>query len=66
MHGYPDMIPPPGCRPLPPGPPGPPPPHELMYGPPPPDHLLPPGGPALGRAVRSGLSIYSIYSIHNI
>ena len=27
---------------------------------------LPPGGPALGRAVRSGQSIYSIYSMHNI
>ena len=42
MHGYPDMVPPPGCRPLPPGhPPGHPPPPDMMYGPPP-DHLLPP------------------------
>jgi len=51
MHGYPDMIPPPGCRPLPPGPPGPPgppPPHDMMYGPPP-DHLLPPGPPPDGE-----------------
>ena len=47
MHGYPDMVGPPGCRPLPPGP-HPPPPHDLLYGPPPdhllghPDHLGPP------------------------
>lgn len=47
MHGYPDLVPPPGCRPLPPGPPPPP---DMMYGPPPehllgphhPDHLPPP------------------------
>ena len=41
MHGYPDMVPPPGCRPLPPGPPPPP---DMMYGPPP-DHLLGPHHP---------------------